>query len=343
MKRSITLFFLYVNTLKYLKISQIFYRICSPSLPRLWRLEAPVVRKRTARFIQPVAKPDSFDGNDTFLFLNLEGKLSKVSWFGEDRPVLWRYNQHYFDWINSVNARKNPDIFSKAILDWMNKCEKTSSLAWAPYPTSLRIVNWIKALQEDQLFPDGYLFNLYLQCEILNSRIEWHLQGNHLFTNAKALIVAGLYFKTKRSEKWFKNGINILLNELQEQILEDGGHFELSPMYHAIILEDCLDLYNFLNAYPLSGSNAEELISLLEVKIEKMLFWISKMSFNSRYSHFNDSTGGVAVNLSGLIDYASRLGIKFNDNKNSLENPQITVLRSSGFSVIENSLKLDLQ
>jgi uncharacterized heparinase superfamily protein len=337
MKHKITLFFLYINTVKYLKISQIFYRVCNLSLPRLWPLETPAVQIRTAPFIQSITKPDSFDGNDTFRFLNLEGKLSKLSWFGKDRPVLWRYNQHYFDWINSVNARKNPDIFSRAISDWMYKCAETSSLAWDPYPTSLRVVNWIKALQEDQLFPDGYLDNLYLQCEILNRRIEWHLQGNHLFTNAKALVVAGLYFKTKRSEKWFKNGSNILLNELQEQILDDGGHFELSPMYHAIILEDCLDLYNFLNAYPASGPKVDQLISLLDAKIKKMLFWISKMSFNNRYSHFNDSTGGIAVDLSDLIDYASRLGINFKKDKNTFEKPQITVLRNSGFSVVENS------
>ena len=37
--------------------------------------------------------------------------------------------------------------------------------------------------------------------------------------------------------------------ELPEQILADGGHFELSPMYHALVLEDLLDLVNIARRY----------------------------------------------------------------------------------------------
>ena len=55
---------------------------------------------------------------------------------------------------------------------------------------------------------------------------------NHLFANAKALIFAGLFFDDDESEKWLNTGLNILAREMDEQILSDGGHFELSPMYH---------------------------------------------------------------------------------------------------------------
>ena len=37
-------------------------------------------------------------------------------------------------------------------------------------------------------------------------------------------------------------GLTILDKQLGEQILEDGRHFELSPMYHSIMLELVLDL-----------------------------------------------------------------------------------------------------
>ncbi|MCW0135682.1 hypothetical protein OIU89_26875 [Escherichia coli] len=33
-------------------------------------------------------------------------------------------------------------------------------------------------------------------------------------------------------------------------MLPDGGYFELSPMYHNIILSDLLDLYNLSSVYP---------------------------------------------------------------------------------------------
>ena len=36
--------------------------------------------------------------------------------------------------------------------------------------------------------------------------------------------------------------------QLQEQILEDGMHYERSPMYHMIVLERLLDVLNFAKA-----------------------------------------------------------------------------------------------
>ena len=56
---------------------------------------------------------------------------------------------------------------------------------------------------------------------------------------------AGLFFQGGETSVWYKTGHKIISNELSEQILSDGGNFELSTMYHSIILEDLLDLYNF--------------------------------------------------------------------------------------------------
>ena len=38
-----------------------------------------------------------------------------------------------------------------------------------------------------------------------------------------------------------------LLEQLDEQILDDGAHCELSPMYHNIIVSDLLDLVQINN------------------------------------------------------------------------------------------------
>ena len=73
--------------------------------------------------------------------------------------------------------------------------------------------------------------------------------GNHLFANAKALIFSGLFFDGEEAKSWYLKGFNILKRELAEQILPDGGNFELSPMYHIIFLEDLLDLVNIHRAF----------------------------------------------------------------------------------------------
>ena len=41
----------------------------------------------------------------------------------------------------------------------------------------------------------------------------------------------------------------ILINELKIQILDDGAHYELSPMYHSIIIEDLIDILELIRIY----------------------------------------------------------------------------------------------
>ena len=57
--------------------------------------------------------------------------------------------------------------------------------------------------------------------------------GNHLLENGFSLLFGSYYF---RDEKLYSKAKEIIKTELREQILDDGAHFELSPMYHSIIL-----------------------------------------------------------------------------------------------------------
>ena len=334
--RSVKLIFLYINTIKYLKPSQLYYRLFKFTFTNITSYEQPILREPSSTHAPFILKLKSFDGVEKFHFLNIEGELSKVGWHGQEKPLLWRYNQHYFDWLNSSYAKSNKEIFSQAISNWMNACVERSPIAWDPYPTSLRVVNCVKASLDGQVFPEDYLQSLYCQVGLLSRRIERHLLANHLFANAKALAIAGLFFDTKRSEKWLEVGLDILEYELNEQVLDDGGHFELSPMYHAIILEDCLDIYNFLSVYPIGLERSVIIEELLRIKIKQMLSWLKNMSFKNRYSHFNDSVNGVASEINLIFEYAASLGFKVDDTHQCLEELQIKVLEKSGFSVVEN-------
>ena len=42
---------------------------------------------------------------------------------------------------------------------------------------------------------------------------------------------------------FYKKSKLLILEQLNEQILNDGAHFELSPMYHKIIFTQGLRLY----------------------------------------------------------------------------------------------------
>ena len=56
-------------------------------------------------------------------------------------------------------------------------------------------------------------------------------------------------------EKNSAKGLKIVNRELDEQILNDGGNFERSPMYHSFFLEDLLDLINISHVF--SGNISE--------------------------------------------------------------------------------------
>jgi uncharacterized heparinase superfamily protein len=146
--------------------------------------------------------------------------------------------------------------------------------------------------------------SLATQVRWLTPRLEYHLLGNHLLTNAKALIYAGLYFNGNESERWLSKGLGILHRELSEQLLRDGGHFELSPMYHAAVLEDLLDLINLLRAY------GRQPPSVWLDAVARMHAWLTVMTHpDGEIAFFNDAAFGEAPNLSQLKAYAGRLGL----------------------------------
>ena len=177
-----------------------------------------------------------------------------------------------------------------------------SGNGWEPYPSSLRIVNWIKwSLAGDELSGEARQ-SLAIQVRYLCKKLEYHLLGNHLFANGKALIFAGLFFVGPEAEAWLEKGLSILRREIPEQVLEDGGHFERSPMYHSIIFEDIIDLINLCRAY---GRDVPDLWG--EV-VGKMGRWLKVMSHpDDDIALFNDAALKIAAKPGKLFDYLERV------------------------------------
>ncbi len=97
--------------------------------------------------------------------------------------------------------------------------------------------------------------------------------------------------------------------QLPEQILPDGGHFELSPMYHAIVLEDLLDVWNLAHAAETALPEFAREVQAWEPLLQKMRYWLAAMTHpDGTLAHFNDSTQGQSASTRELGDYAARLG-----------------------------------
>jgi uncharacterized heparinase superfamily protein len=186
---------------------------------------------------------------------------------------------------------------------WVSENPPGRGDGWEPYPVSRRIINWVKWAARGNVLSSVCHSSLVVQARWLMDRLEYHLLGNHLLANAKALIYAGLYFDGAEAERWCARGRAIVERELREQVLPDGGHFELSPMYHAAVLEDLLDLNNLFRAHLLP------LPSDWRAAIERMRRWLRVMTHpDGDIAFFNDAAFGVAPTFAEIEAYAMRLG-----------------------------------
>lgn len=270
-------------------------------------------------------------GATSFRFLNVAGDLSSpTDWNDPARDKLWLYNLHYFDDLAADGAAARAHWHRALISRWIAENPPGHGNGWEPYPTSLRIVNWVKWALAGNALPPEATHSLAVQARWLRQRLEFHLLGNHLWANAKALVFAGVFFEGMEADAWRDKGMALLRRELAEQVLPDGGHFERSPMYHAIVLEDLLDLVHLSGCYP--GVFAVGDVEHWRTTSMNMLRWLKLMSHpDGGIAFFNDAALGIAPRYSALCDYAGALGMVVPSGNGSAVEP----LANSGYVRVE--------
>ena len=276
------------------------------------------------------------DENSTACFLNHIKNLDLPGdWNKEVPSKLWVYNLHYFEDLLSNKATEKHNFHLHLLHSWVDNNPVGFGNGWEPYPTSLRIVNILKAWFGGLELDEKLFISVFAQASYLASDLEKHLLGNHYFVNLKALLFAGVVFGNIR---WLSIAEKGLISEIREQILEDGANFELSPMYHSLMLVDMLDMLNLSKAYP--AQVPARLVSLLQDHIPRMLTFMEAMSHpDGGVSFFNDSSDGIAPEKSKIESYAEKLGFSVKP----LDFSMTTVVdnASSGyFCATSNSSKL---
>lgn len=321
----------YWHTVRHLKPVQIYGRLWF----RLHRptpdLRAAPPRRAAQGKWQCCARAPSMAGANAFRFLNVERRIATVQdWNRAEWPKLWLYNAHYFDDLTADDAAARTAWHRALLARWVAENPPGSGNGWEPYPTSLRIVNWVKWALAGNALEGGLLHSLAVQARWLRGRLEHHLLGNHLWANAKALAFAGAFFEGDEAARWRGEGLALLRRELAEQVLPDGGHFERSPMYHAIVLEDVLDLLQLAERFP-GAIDAADAAAWREAAA-RMLRWLRVMTHpDGEIALFNDAAFGIAPNLATLTTYARLLGVAADER--ALD--AVTALPESGYVRLE--------
>ncbi len=321
MNRYIRLF----NTVKYLKSMQIYYRLfylLRAKFRKLIGFKYPfsVDSNSVTLVLKPsIASYKSID-NKTFDFLNLSHIFKDtIEWNFSEYGKLWTYNLNYFDFLQQDKMSKDNGL--KFIYDFIDN-SNTLEDGLEPFPISLRGINWVKFLSNHKIKDEKIDNSLYAQYMILMDNLEYHLLGNHLLENGFSLLFGAYYFE---DEKLYNKAKTILVSELEEQILEDGAHFELSPMYHQIMLFRVLDCINLVQG---SNFKDQELLTLLESKAKIMLGWLKNITYSDgSIPLLNDSSNGIVPTSKELFQYAKDLELQIEEVE----------LKSSGYRKIVNN------
>lgn len=245
-----------------------------------------------------------------FRFLNHEEVLRPGDWTRRRVSHLWSYNLHYFDyaldlaWAYRLTGKTRfADGFASLAIQWIEQMEAVGGDGWEPYVLSMRAVNWMSAvlLLEDALSSDArelIVASIFRQLAVLEARLEKHLLANHYQKNLHALAMGGLFFDGDCADRWRRRFGVALWQQAEEQLLDDGGHIERSPMYHAIALTD------FLQAIALYRSVGEEIPPGALARVRKAVYAYGVLSRPHGSLHlFNDAAHGIAPSR----EYIARL------------------------------------
>ena len=212
-------------------------------------------------------------------------------WPIKDNELRWQLHRH--KWFTPMGRayrvsgdEKYAVEWTKQYIDWIRKNpyegdKENKRFAWRPLEVSHRLQD--QPLQF-QLFIDSpaftaeflseFLVNYHLHAEHIMS--HYSKQGNHLLFEAQRMICAGTFFpEFRKAETWRNSGVEILNREIEVQVYDDGGQYELCPHYHLASIEifvkalEVADINGFRNAFPQSYIDT----------IEKMIMFYANISY----------------------------------------------------------------
>lgn len=299
---------LYWRTLRHLRAEQLCYLIWRRVFrqPRQVSLPSAFSPHLTAASacLLPLAHR-CWSGGRRFSFLNHARDFGeRIDWLAGGESRLWQYNLHYFDWLRQSDC--DAMMALGHIEEWIAANPPFAGTGWEPYPSSLRLVNWLGTLAvlPSTAVPRTVVDSAALQTAWLAGNIEYHLSANHLFVNLKALLFAAAFLGGDYGRDLARRISARFERELAAQFLPDGGHYERSPMYHAIMTQDLLELTALCTRNP----------SLLPVATTRVLAHTAQRAVafaalmqppDDGVFLFNDTAANIAPTCNELLRFAS--------------------------------------
>jgi hypothetical protein len=242
----------------------------------------------------------------------------EINWNFTGFGTLWNIMFNSFEFLNNENTTAEDG--KNAILSFLQSAKRNASYFDSQCITG-RIINAVKFCSRYNIHDRTINEFIYYQCIYLKKNPEFHLRNHHLLENGFALLFAAVYFN---EYAFFDFSERLLFNNLPRQILHDGAHFELSVMYHLLVLHHILD-----SIYILEKSNfpSDRLKTKLKTYAPKMLGWVQHLQMNNGcLPAFNDSADGYCPPLRTVLKIAADMKI----------DAVVVPLKDSGFRKLKN-------
>ena len=132
-------FVLLVNTLRYLKWQQVYFRLQRKLVKaKVTEKFHGIEPRRSEAWEHLTLYDDKIDHQLEVFFLNYAKKLElPLDWNNQSLSKLWVYNLHYFEDLLSESAPKKKEIHQQLLNNWINENPVGFGNGWEPYPCLL--------------------------------------------------------------------------------------------------------------------------------------------------------------------------------------------------------------
>jgi len=160
----------------------------------------------------------------------------------------WDLNRHQFFLALATAYHYTQDVVYVEKLvalwhDWMRKNPAGKGVNWlSPFEVAARLRNWIWAYfllaaapGASSIFLRHAWNGIREHAAFLADHLEYHWPNNHLLLEALSLCEFALIFRGFVGERYLPLASKTLAEQVMQQVLADGVHGELCPMYHEIV------------------------------------------------------------------------------------------------------------
>lgn len=166
---------------------------------------------------------------------------------------------HHLLWLGQAYLFTKEEKYAKEIVfqieNWIDENPLMYSINWCcSMDIAIRAINWIYAV--NMILASKYTTDIFIK-KLYRSVFEHGLfiynnlekgipySNNHFASNLTGLLfISRLFINTNYGKKWWNFSLPEFYNEIREQILPSGVHFEKSTSYHRLMTE--LFAYPFL-------------------------------------------------------------------------------------------------